>query len=247
MKRIIQLSDLHITHTDVYPYGNDSRQNFITVLDLIERVQPIDMIVITGDIGHDSLNTSICSWLDIHLSPFEVPVHISPGNHDDTELIASYFSKTGELHDNELYYDLHHDRRRFVFMDTAEHTVSNAQLNWLKEILTECSSSREHPVIFMHHPPALSGSLFMDRKYPFQRSEEFGEVLQIYNDVIPIFCGHYHTAKTVVWHNAVIHITPSTCFEIDPFSSSFKLEHASPALRVIDLTDHGVQSSVLRI
>ena len=247
MKRIIQLSDLHITDTDVFPYGNDSRQNFVSTLDLIERVLPIDMIVITGDIGHDTLNTQICSWLDIHLSPFEVPVHITPGNHDDTRLLASYFSKSSDLHGNELYYALQLDSRWFIFLDTAEHTVSNSQLYWLQEILTECSHSRIHPVIFMHHPPALSGSLFMDRKYPFKRSEEFGEVLQIYNDLIPIFCGHYHAPKTVVWHNAVIHITPSTCFEIDPFSSAFRLEHASPALRVIDLTDHGVQSSVLRV
>ncbi len=247
MKRIIQISDLHIAAAGEYPHGNDSRQTFISTLDLIERVMPIDMIVVTGDIAHHTLDNSICSWIDLHLSAFEVPVHIVPGNHDNTKLIASFFSKLDHLQGDELFYSIRQDQRHFIFLDTADHSISDFQLMWLRDLLSECSHSRQHPVIFMHHPPCISGSLFMDRKYPFKRSEEFGEVLQIYNDIIPIFCGHYHIAKTVTWNNAVIFVTPSSCFEIDPFSSSFTLEAVPPGLRVIDLTDHGIQSSVLRI
>ncbi len=241
------MTDLHITSAGEYPHGYDSRQTFVTTLDLIERVQPIDMIVITGDIAHYTLDGSICSWVSLHLSSYRVPVYYTPGNHDLPDLLADTGSYNEGLKGGELFYSLQLDDRRYIFLDTSGHSVSDKQLSWLASVLADCSHTHKHPVIFMHHPPCPAGSLFMDRKYPFRGSEAFGEVLQIYNDVIPVFCGHYHIAKTIIWKNAVIHITPSTCFEVDPFSETFSLEFAPSGLRVIDITNDHIQSSVLRV
>lgn len=247
MRRIVQVSDLHIPSGNELPHGIDPKRSFLSVLQRVKELTPVDEIIITGDIAHGKLDQSICSWVEEQLREVSPQVHGIPGNHDDVELVASRFTPSHPLTDGELYYTWkEHDGYQCIFLDTSSHAVSKNQLIWLQGLLSHCSQAGIQPVLFMHHPPCPTGSLFMDRSYPFMESEEFGEVLQIYTDAIPIFCGHYHGESTVFWKNAVVQVTPSTCFQISPYCSSFILDPVLPGFRLIDVSREGIQTAVLR-
>jgi len=248
MKRIVQISDLHIGQPEQFPHGVDARQSLLDSLDLIDKVLPIDFLVITGDLAHktNAFDHSICAWLEMYFSSYEAEILVVPGNHDNKEFLVSHFSHGHELLNGELFYTEDLAGRMGIFLDTSSHSISDEQLEWLRDKFSSCIKDHIQPVIFMHHPPCPSGSLFMDKRYPFQRPDDFADALSGYPDYIPIFCGHYHVEKTVLWRNAMIHITPSTCFEIDPFYEKFTLDPIPPGIRVIDCTRESIHSSVLR-
>lgn len=247
MKRIVQISDLHIPSGNELVHGIDPRSSFLSVLQAVKHISPVDRIIITGDIAHGKLTPSICSWVTQQLQGISASVHAVPGNHDSTEVLASGFGLPGSVSQGEACSSYLDDGGyRFIFLDTSDHSISDSQLNWVRDVLSDCIYGKIQPVICMHHPPCPSGSVFMDASYPFTRSEAFGEILQIYHDVIPVLCGHYHTGREVLWNNAAVYITPSTCFEIDPYAPEFTLAPVQPGFRVIDLTDTGLETSVFR-
>ena len=246
-KRIIQITDLHIAPRGEYPYGHDSRQTMITTLDLLDRLLPADLLVLTGDLSYREPDEQIYRWIRRHIFSFDIPVTAISGNHDNSDMVCRFFTPTHQTINGELYYQIQDMHHCYYFLDTTSSSISDSQLAWLDSSLHSTRDSNLLPMIFMHHPPCLCGVPHMDRKYPFKRSEDLGAILHAYSGTIPIFCGHYHTEKTVHWGNCIVHITPSTCFEIDQFSDSFALDPTPPGLRVIDTAADYVGSSVIRV
>ncbi|MDV7398687.1 metallophosphoesterase, partial [Arthrospira platensis SPKY1] len=93
-----------------------------------------------------------------------------------------------------LYYKAFLGEREFFFLDTTDYQVSEVQQAWLKAAMKD----RKGPLlVFMHHPPALMGTPFMDAKYPLRNWADMQALFLDYPEEVLVFSGHYHLDKSV--------------------------------------------------
>jgi Icc protein len=232
--RIIQLTDIHLGFDGEYTRGVDSRKNFLDIIQAISAQHP-DLLVITGDICYKAPFQEIYDWVEEILVELPFDVRIIGGNHDDIGMIPMRFLPIkGDDHD-ERYFDLHLPlyRTNVMFLDTHSAVMSETQLSFLRKKL---QSADKRVVIFMHHPPVLAGVGYMDINHAFRSREKFAEVLREVGVKPIIFTGHYHVEKTIVTEEAIVHITPSTFFQIKQDQPEFAVDHHNIAYRLIDLS-----------
>lgn len=245
---------MHIPGPGLTPYGIDPAHRFIKALEAMKMMLPLDYIVMSGDLCYREESREIYSWARDRLRAFELPIFAISGNHDNPEMIQEFFPKQGkrsffnlENGEWESAYSYISGKICMLFLDSHRGSMSDQQLEWLKKQVAGANAQHMKLLIFMHHPPLLAGVPHMDKNYAFSRSEDFFSIISEYNDYpVHIFCGHYHTEKTIAMQNAVISITPSTFFEIDPFQDEFNVLDVDPGFRVIDVLGTAVRSWVHR-
>ena len=219
--RIIQLTDLHIGEEGEDTFKVDVRGNFLKALRWL-KASPPDHLVLSGDLCYLSGKPEIYDWIRNQLENFPCPVWFMAGNHDNPLMLAKAFGLEHRLHGNELYFTEKLGGREFVFLDTATYEVSEAQQTWLKSLLDR----REDPVyVFMHHPPTLMGTPFMDGKYPLRNWAAVKDIFLSCRGAVYVFSGHYHIERSVHLKNLHIFVTPSTFFQIGQFSDEFQVDH----------------------
>ncbi len=240
--RIIQLTDIHLPEGGEDTMGIDIRSNFKSVLSAIENEQP-DHVVVTGDLCFHKGSRKIYEVIKMKLDKLDLPYSLICGNHDNPETLASVFNIEHLLVGEELFYKRKLGNKTALFLETSRGFVSDQQLSWLDKELSQLKGTA---LIFMHHPPLLAGVPHMDNQYALQNMVEVQQLLFSYPTMITIFCGHYHVEKTLCLNNLVVHISPSVFFQIDWRVSSFRIDHAKPAYRVIELLKDGsVRSTVV--
>lgn len=237
--RICQITDIHITmKPDKTINGIDVISNFENILTEIVNYKP-DLLVLTGDLCFSRNDKNVYSFIKGKLDSAGIPYCIIPGNHDKTAPLADVFNYALTEKGN-LYYVKDIDNYRLIFTDSSRHKLSSEQLILLeKDLETDLK-----PVLFIHHPPAIAGVPFMDRKYPLINMKVLQNVLSTYNGVIPVFCGHYHHEKEFTQGNLNIYMTPSTYFQISDQSTHFKVGSTKAGWRNITLSEN-VETEVL--
>ncbi len=236
--KIIQITDLHIGKPGRLVHGIDVREHLLRVLTRVEAHQP-DLVAVTGDLCLMRGKTKIYRWIKAQFDRLEIPVKVIPGNHDSAKKMAKVFGMENLLHDGELYYRTDDG---LIFLDTGKGSMSGTQLDWLQSLIEENPNTPKN--IFMHYPPALAGSKYMDSKYPLRQTKRIQEILHQNKTHVSIFCGHYHIAKTVHVENIAVFITPATLYEIDQYSAEFKIGHTIPGYRTIELNDESLITKV---
>ena len=88
---------------------------------------------------------------------FDIPYMASSGNHEPSVAYANYL--TGDIDyagfdEDGCYYSYDYDYAHFVVLNT--NTIDDAQINWLKEDLTEASNAK-WKVVLMHISPYSTG------------------------------------------------------------------------------------------
>lgn len=236
--RISQITDIHITlKKDKTINGIDVASNFERILKKIVDYSP-DLIVLTGDLCFTKNDKKIYDYVKEKLDSTGLPYCVIAGNHDKTGPLAKAFNL--ETINGDLYYIKDIKGYRLIFTDSSRHRISISQLELLKENL----QTDLQPILFIHHPPAIAGVPFMDRKYPLINREQVQHVLSEYKGNIPVFCGHYHNEKVFSKGNLQINLTPSTYFQISSSSTHFKVSSNKSGWRNITLTNK-VESEVL--
>jgi Icc protein len=238
--RILQITDLHIGGVQQDTFGIDVRKNFNTILEKARDNAP-DHIVITGDLCYESGDLDIYDWIHRKLESVNIPYSIIAGNHDNSSMIADVFGLNNLLHKEGLYYRINIAGQKVLYLDTSKDVLPAEQVKWLEE---EVSNGKDRLIIFMHHPPANVGVPFMDQNYPLKNYSEVQKILLDADREIHVFCGHYHIEKTVIIGKLNIHITPSTFFQLDQQSASFKVDHHNIAYRELDWTASEFQTHV---
>ncbi|MEK7256136.1 MAG: metallophosphoesterase [Bacteroidota bacterium] len=239
--KIIQITDLHVASETEYTHGVNVRQNFLDILKAAKSLEP-DFLVLTGDLCYDIGEAPIYQWMKPHIDNIGIPYSVIGGNHDDSVLLANAFKVPHLLVGEELFFKRLFGEYTALFLETSKGFVSDAQLAWIDH---ELSKTDENLVIFMHHPPAISGVPHMDINYALQNMDAVQQVLSSYPRQVPIFCGHYHVEKTLCLRNLTIHITPSTYFQMDWHEETFRVDHLRIALREINLRNDGVVESTV--
>ncbi|MEM1217336.1 MAG: metallophosphoesterase [Bacteroidota bacterium] len=238
--RILQLTDLHIGERGEDTFGVDVRANFISILQEIKRNKP-DHIVLTGDLCFNTGQLETYQWIYDQMQALGVPYSVIPGNHDDSNQMASVFALQEQLQNGQLYFETFMAGHQAVYLDSGPGVVSEEQLVWLRE---KVHTGTEPLLVFIHHPPALAGVPFMDINYPLRNHEEVQEILLGTDRKIDLFCGHYHVEKTLSIRNVRIHITPSLFFQMDQQSPTFQVDHHRIGYREIILGTSSLQTKV---
>lgn len=228
--KIIQLTDLHLGREGENTRGIDVRANFLKALDLVESYQP-DCLVISGDICFRAPELPIYEWMAEKMEKISIPWEIIPGNHDDISMMRQVFDIEKDIKQDGLYFSRTIGGEKMIFLDSGPATMGPPQLEWLRDQLSE---NQRDLIIFVHHPPILSGVPYMDSQHAFKSREELSEILTNHQHNLTIFTGHYHVEKTIRVKNLEINITPSTYFQISQHSVEFAVDHKRPGFRVIE-------------
>ena len=239
--RIIQLTDLHLGREGEDSHGVDVRQNFLNLLEKIPDYHA-DEIMITGDLCLHEGDAEVYKWIYEQIKPLGLPIRVISGNHDESTLLAKAFGMNRFLKGKELFYLRTETPVPIFHLDTAKGSVSDQQLTWLETEIQKCI---DPIIIFMHHPPLLAGVPYMDRKHALKNREDLQAILLTHSDLIHIYCGHYHVEKLLSYYNIMVHITPSTYFQMSQDQEDFAVDHYQVGFRVIDLSEDQISSTIV--
>jgi Icc protein len=238
--RIVQVSDIHIGHTDEPISGVDVRRQFLEVLHCI-RQEPLDLLVISGDLAAFSGEIEAYQWIKQVLQDFSSPYLVIAGNHDHAGRLAETFNLQEFVTEEMLFFTQTVKNKRIFFLDTSSYVLPPRQIAWLQEQL---ATQTEPCLLFMHHPPLLCNCTFMDTYYPLRNHDEVWAVIREYPMIEAIFCGHYHADRTMLKDNKTVYVTPSTALQIDTETLCFEIKDQRAGWRVIDWSAQGVKTEV---
>ena len=129
--------------------------------------------------------------------------------------------------------------KQLIFLDSSSETITKDQIDWLSLNNWDQSS-----LLFMHHPPANCGCNFMDRKYPLKNQAETMAALNKISGIKAVFCGHYHTEKTILSEDKTIFITPSTMMQLSQDNNEYEVTSFQPGWRIIEWDGSKIETRV---
>ncbi len=179
MKQVAYITDIHLDDSFPIDAGVDPRKNWQTILADVQKRKITD-IILGGDMGEP---VSLAYFFD-SLKGFTI--NMSLGNHDHFHDIIQHHPKRSQGID-ELYYSFEEDGFKYIFLDSSSGSISEAQLDWLKDEL----STQQRILLFIHHP-ILEVDTPVDKAYPLLNRDQVRSVLQSNSNDITIFAGHYH-------------------------------------------------------
>lgn len=208
---IAQMTDIHIGFDPDARPEELNRIRFRATLDrMLEAPNPIDMLVLTGDLTDHGDKDSFEKTAAL-LAKCPVPIHAIPGNHDSREGLLHAFPNT-PVNDGFIQYAVERDGLRIMMLDTLEPGrhgggYCEARRDWLK---AELAAHPNTPtLIFMHHPPVVSGIGWMDPGPAESWMLRFAEAVRGQSHVIAIHCGHLHRPITTTFEGIPLSVTPS--------------------------------------
>ncbi len=238
---IVQVSDPHIANAGPNTHGIDPREHYTRVVRRIRALGP-DHVVLTGDLSLREPKREDVEWAVSRMRLAEVPFDVIPGNHDDARDVAEACGKTANLLGESVCY-----RRAFgdwdaLFVDSSRGYLERAQVDWLQQHL---QGARHGVLLFMHHPPLEAGVPYMDERYAFEdRTGEVYDMIFGSTKPVQVFCGHYHTDRSISVGQHTVYLCPSTYFQLDPMRSDFAIASRVPGVRHIELAGQQLRTWV---
>ena len=246
--RILQLTDLHVFSEPHTRLKNiPTRECLQDVADFIRNESiEFDHLVITGDHTHDEQTVSyqavrdiLCDWMD---KLWQVP-----GNHDDRAILKHVF------HDRTLNEST--DRVNFEFsangwlclgLDThvpgeVYGNIDEAQIEWIRARMQ--SHSNPPTILFMHHPPVILGSPWMDQ-IGLHGMDLLQQLICQTSQIQLVCCGHVHHESTNQIQACRVVTTPSTGIQFSPAGDTPNFVSGPPGFRIVEITDSGVHTFV---
>ena len=199
---VAQISDLHIKRPGALAYGKVDTAAALTrcIAQLNRlRLRP-EIVIVSGDLVDTPAEDEYEHLIRL-LAPLEIPIAVFPGNHDARALVRAafpaqpYAQATGALNLSLAVGPLD-----LVLIDSsvpgAPHGVLDGDtLRWLDATLS--MSPARPALLFLHHPPFVTGIKHMDRQ-SLRNTDDFAPLLKRHSRVRLIAAGHVHrTALTM--------------------------------------------------
>lgn len=208
---IAQMTDIHIGFAPDEKPEELNRIRFRATLDrLVDGPNRPALLMLSGDItdrgDHDSFAKTAELLADV---PF--PVWPMVGNHDTREALVAAFPQVA-LDGGFLHYAIGLEGLRVLALDTLEMgrhagAFCEARAQWLT---AQLDAAPEVPtLIFMHHPPVVSGIAWMDPDPGELWIRRFGDVIEGRGNVVAIHCGHLHRPLATTFRGVPLGVTPS--------------------------------------
>lgn len=244
---VLQLTDSHLFAEDEGSLlGVNTAASFKAVLSsILNQEQPIDFIIMTGDISQDYSLGSYQRFARM-ISVLNVPVFFVPGNHDDGPLMYRVFQDYGvNTHRSLICKNWH-----FVFLNSEVYGVPHgwierSELSYLKEKVEQYPYL--NTVVVVHHLPLLVNSRWLDTQ-TMHNQEDFNGFVSRYPNIKLVLSGHVHQ-EFDRYHNNIRYIaTPSTSIQFEPLSQDFALDLQGPGWRYLQFDNNGtIDSQVYRL
>ena len=216
---IAQITDTHISTP-----GSVTDRHFRTPEHLeravvhLNRLAPRpDVVLATGDLverGEAEEYARLRSIVD----RLAMPLYVVPGNHDSRENLARAFADRGYLPRDGtfLHYTVEQWPVRLIGLDThvpgqPGGRLCAERLGWLDARLGEAPA--RPTVVFMHHPPFVTGLQAMDAM-GLENREGLAEVIRRHPQVERVVCGHVHRPMTRRFAGTVASTSPATAHQI---------------------------------
>jgi len=214
----------------------------------VTRYPNVSGIVLGGDIAQDGA-ASTYGYVAEMMQAWDAPVMISPGNHDNLEILIE--SMIPVLSQGSGYSDyLYLDSWQVITLSTCcegavAGFIAESELLRLQELLEQ--APEKHTLIALHHHPVAVGSLWMDA-IGLENRERLWEVISHYPQVKAMLCGHIHQVFDVEFNGIRVIGSPSTSVQFVPGRDDFSMDGVSPGYRWIELReDGGIRTGVDRI
>ncbi|TMM47506.1 metallophosphoesterase [Colwellia ponticola] len=238
---LAQITDSHLFSSQQgLHHGYNVYENLKKVLQNIANNPSIDIIVFTGDLTQDHSEQSYQNFVDcVQECNITVPIYYVAGNHDDPELLAKYFSVAPFVADKEI--NLSHWQVQLIDSKSATPAgyVSDKTLVKLQSAIKK----EKHQLLVMHHHPIDVG-YFID-EHGLQNKAAFWQVLNGYNNIKAIACGHVHgerlLTKKLTNHKVALplYTCPATSIQFDPCADGVAALAKGPAYRFFYLHADG--------
>jgi 3',5'-cyclic AMP phosphodiesterase CpdA len=196
---IAQITDLHVTHPGWL--CNDKVDTGKLLGAAVERIRGLvpapDLVIVTGDLVDHGERDEYREVRQL-MEPLSVPVFVVPGNHDSRSELVRAFAGHRYLPRTErfLHYTIEGWPVRLVALDTVVEgqmagEMCAERLLWLDRAL---AAERNQPtLIFMHHPPFVTGLAGMDA-IGLKGAAAMADILARHPQVQLVTAGHLHRA-----------------------------------------------------
>ena len=194
----------------------------------VRALQPaVDVLLLTGDLSDRGLADDyavIAALLESelpHPSAGGPRVLAVPGNHDlpttARQALPHAMPAAADAPGERVNLHAVHEGVHFIGLDTsvpgAPHgTLEVDQLDWLQRQLATCAS--QPVVIFMHHPPLVSGISAMDACGLLQGRSELGRIVAAHGGVQLIAAGHLHRPIVGQLGGVPVLVAPSSSHQL---------------------------------
>jgi 3',5'-cyclic AMP phosphodiesterase CpdA len=215
---VAQISDLHIGVP-----GSDVDRRYDTAARLERAVQHLsdlrprpDAVLCTGDLVEEGRPDEYARLVPL-LERLPMPWYVIPGNHDDREHLRAAFAHRGYLPARGfLQYTVDLGPLRLIGLDThvpGTHggRLCAERLEWLEARLAE--APQRPTLVFMHHPPFLTGIHRMDAM-GLEGSDALAAVVGRHPQVERVLCGHLHRPIVKRFAGTVASTCPSTMYQL---------------------------------
>ena len=217
--QILQISDLHLRGDGRLSFRKvDTPACMRVMADYLHSLtSKPDAIVITGDLA-DSGDEHAYHMLYEALSDLPMPIYAVPGNHDRRDrmraILRDWVPEESPVPPR-ICHCVDMGDLRLVLLDSMEpgsHSghCPEVMARWLDACLQEAPA--KPALIFMHHPPFLTGMGVMDE--PFEGAALLREVLERAPGA-RLCCGHMHRPIFTLWAGCPTLTAPSVSMQID--------------------------------
>lgn len=210
---IAQITDIHVGFaSDEQPEKLNLARFRATLARLMNGPNRPDLLVLSGDITDHGDAESFAKTTEM-LRDCPFPIMPLVGNHDSREGLLGAFPQVQAADGGFLHYVIEAGLGlRIICLDTLEDgrhggAFCEARANWLSARLAEAPDVPT--LIFMHHPPVVSGIDWMDPAPDEAWIIRLRAVLTGQHQVQAIHCGHLHRQITTSFAGIPLGVTPS--------------------------------------
>jgi 3',5'-cyclic AMP phosphodiesterase CpdA len=216
---LAQISDLHIKARGELAYRVVDTAGMLRacVNHVLALQRRPDAVAITGDLADGGLPEEYALLREL-IAPFDMPVYLIPGNHDERGALRAAFpdhAYLGQSRDR-IEYTIEAHPLRIVALDTvipgeSGGAVGEESIAWLDRTLSQAPG--RPTVVLMHHPPFTTHISHMDA-CGLRNPEPLAAVIRRHPQVERILCGHVHRAIEVRFAGTIAATAPSPAHQV---------------------------------
>ncbi|MBK8134528.1 MAG: metallophosphoesterase [Chloroflexi bacterium] len=212
----VHISDLHLpARTSVVldgrPNAHASARAVIAQVNALPF--PVELVLITGDVGHDPGHESDYLAVKSTVSQFLPKFYVMAGNHDRSKWL--HHVVMGRVPDT-YYYAFQANGVQFACLDSSVKNshhgkLGEDQLAWLDALVS--IPSDQPLVVALHHHPIVLGSQSMDSIRLTDGEALHRILLKARHRIRCVLFGHIHESVTIIRDGITYASTHSTWFQ----------------------------------